>query len=79
MQLSAAFPGFKTSMSDAMQDLGMVGSANAANLMSRRILSEADGHPGYVPWLGLSLSGSFRYLQIIGIIGNIHWHCTIPP
>lgn len=29
------------------QDLGMVGSANAANLMSRRILSEADGHPGY--------------------------------
>ena len=65
MQFSAAFPGFKTSMADAMQDLGMVGSVNAANLMSRRILSEADGHPGYVPWLGLSLSGICRLLEFL--------------
>ena len=75
MELSAAFPGFKTSMSDmsdAMQDLGMVGSANAANLMSRRILSEADGHPGYVPWLGLSLSGSFRIFQVFADYWN-YW------
>ena len=66
MQLSAAFPRFqmfKTSMSDAMQDLGMVGSANAANFMSR-ILSEADGHPGYVPWLGLRKAPLFRAFRI---------------
>lgn len=53
-----------------------MGPAHAGNVINTRILSEAEGHPGYVPWLKTLRTSLMQFLFnfLLNFVWNILWN-----